>query len=81
MTSGRVPWRGIAVLISWFLWPLLFFSSYWVANVMLETGRRCSIEGCDFPEGLWGWLWLAVMLGPPLYLTIRWIRERRSARS
>jgi len=49
---------------------------YWLANIFLMTGRRCSIEGCDAPDGLAGLLWLAAMFGPPLYLTVRWARKR-----
>ena len=40
-------WRGLAVIASWILWPILFFSGYWLVNVLLGTGRRCSIEGSN----------------------------------
>jgi hypothetical protein len=68
--------KGFAVLGSWVVWPVVFFSGYWLANIFLMTGRRCSIEGCDAPDGLAGLLWLAAMFGPPLYLTVRWARKR-----
>jgi len=73
-----MPWRGAAVIATWIIWPPLFFGLYWLASVMLATGRRCSIEGCDAPEGLLGFLWIAAMLGPPIYLRVRWVRRRRS---
>ena len=69
--------RGVAVIASWVIWPPLFFGLYWIASVMLATGRRCSIEGCDAPDGVWGLIWLLAMVGPPVYLTVRWIRWRR----
>ena len=68
--------RGLMVLVSWVVWPPLFYALYWIANVMLATGRRCSIEGCDGPDGFAGLLWIAAMVGPPLFLTYRWWRWR-----
>ena len=70
--------RGLVVLASWIVWPPLFFGLYWLVNVMLATGRLCSIEGCNAPDGFLGLLWMAVMVGPPIYLTYRWVRWRRS---
>jgi hypothetical protein len=68
----------VTILASWFIWPIVFFSLYWFVSILLATGRRCSIEGCDAPDGLWGVAWLAAMWGPPLYLTYRWVRARRA---
>ena len=76
----RLPWRGALTLASWVVWPVVFFNVYFFINVMLATGRRCSIEGCDFPEGVLGWFWLAVMWGPPFYFTVRWVQWRRARR-
>lgn len=74
----RIPWRsGVVALASWIVWPFLFFNGYWLLSVMLGTGRRCSIEGCDAPDGVGGVLWLVGMFGPPLYLTVRWMRGGR----
>jgi hypothetical protein len=73
--------RGFGVLASWILWPPFFFGLYWLVSVMLATGRRCSIEGCDAPDGFLGLLWLAAMFGPPIVLTYRWIQWRRQHRS
>ncbi|HET6795582.1 MAG TPA: hypothetical protein VFH40_00365 [Gemmatimonadales bacterium] len=71
--------RVIIAILSWVIWPSLFFAGYWLANVILMTGRRCSIEGCDPPEnGLLLVLFLIAMFGPPAYLTSRMIRERRT---
>jgi len=50
-----------------------------LVNVLLGSGRRCSIEGCDPPDGWLELAWLALMFGPPLYLTLRWLRRRRAA--
>jgi hypothetical protein len=66
----------MVALASWVGWPVLFFGAYWFLNIMLETGRRCSIEGCDPPDGVAGLLWLGGMFGPPIWLTFRWIRGR-----
>jgi hypothetical protein len=73
-----IPLRGIAVLLSWVVWPPVFLAGYWLINVFLASGRRCSIEGCDPPDGWLGLAWLTLMLGPPLYLTWRWLRRRRA---
>ena len=70
-------WSGIAVILSWIVWPPLFYAGYWLINILFATGRRCSIEGCDPPPGGLGLLWLAGMLGPPVYLTLRWLRRHR----
>lgn len=77
-STRQFPWRGVTVIASWVLWPILFFGLYWFANIMLETGRSCSIEGCNAPDGLLGIVWLAAMWGPPTYLTYRWLRLRHN---
>lgn len=77
----KMPWRGLNVLASWILWPPLFVVGYWLANIFLATGRRCSIEGCDPPDGVLGFLWLAAAIGPPLFLTYQWLRRRLGQRS
>jgi hypothetical protein len=68
------------VVASWILWPPVFYTAYWLANTFLVTGRRCSIEGCNGPDGWLGLLWLAGLFAPPLYVTWRWYRDRRRGR-
>jgi hypothetical protein len=65
------------VLVTWVAWPPVFYMLYWLANVLLATGRRCSIEGCDPPDGAGGVLWLAAIAAVPAYVTYRWLRWRR----
>lgn len=76
----RTPWRGFLVLASWTVWPVVYFLGYWIFSMMVGAGRRCSIEGCDAPEGLLGGLWLLAMLIVPVIVTYKWIQWRRSAR-
>jgi hypothetical protein len=77
--STPARWRGLTVITSWIAWPIVFFNGYWLANIFLKTGRRCSIEGCDPPKNdVLALLFLAAMFGPQIYLTIRWFRWRRS---
>src|SRR5262245_968793 len=73
----KTPWRGFVAIASWLLWPIVYFSAYWLLSVALATGRRCSIEGCDPPDGLAGALWFLGMLAVPVWLTYRWLKWRR----
>lgn len=70
--------RGILAVVSWAAWPVLYFNCYWFISVILATGRRCSIEGCDPPRGLAGAVWWFGLLAVPAVLTYRWFRQRNA---
>jgi hypothetical protein len=74
----KIPWRGAAVVAAWILWPPAFVVAYVLLSFVLATGRGCSIEGCDPPGGWLGVLWFAAIVGPPIVLTIQWVRWRRA---
>ena len=81
MTDRPPPWRGLLVLLTWIVWPVVYLSSETMLRMMVSTSRRCSIEGCSPPQG-WGAVlsWIFVF-GPPVWATVVWVRWRRRRRA
>jgi hypothetical protein len=74
------PWRGVLVILTWIVWPLLYPAVETLLRMMLSTSRRCSIEGCSPPAGLGAVVSYALWFGVPLLVTLLWIRWRKRVR-
>jgi hypothetical protein len=75
MTRLPLAWRLVIVGVSWVVWPYAAQFIYWFGNVLLATGRRCSIEGCTFPTGS---LWFAYLWFLPVVLTYQLLLRRQT---
>ena len=79
-TLGRRR-RGLLVILTWIVWLPLYPTAEMLLRLMFGTSRRCSIEGCSSLEGWAGLVSDALWFGPPLLVTVLWIRERRRQRT
>ncbi len=69
----RFPWlRGAAVFLTWVLWPPLAL----MANVVLMLLQNAGCpDGCKDTDA--GFFFFLFLLGPPIFVTIKWWRWRR----